>query len=347
MSKVPFKEYLEQVVDGYNLTQENALRAFFIMMSGGATPAQMAAFLVALRIKGETVAELTGAARAMRHKALAFEAPEGAIDTCGTGGDASGTYNISTATAIVTAACGVPVVKHGNRSVSSKSGSADVMRELGVDLAASAEVMQKALEQCGLCFLMAPAYHKAMRHVAPVRQELGLRTAFNLLGPLSNPAGVKRQLLGVYSAELLMPLAETLLELGSEKAWIVHGAGGLDEISLTGETQIAVIENGAIKRKEISPQEAGLAPCNMEDLKGGDAIENAEALERLLAGRESAYRDIVCFNAAAALMIAEKTTNLREGVKMAAEAIDNGSARQTLNVLVKVTNEKDASDEQN
>ncbi len=340
MVALPFQTFIEQAVNGEDLTREQTQRAFQIMMSGGATPAQMAAFIVALRIKGETVEEITGAALTMRHKALAFTAPAHAIDTCGTGGDASGTYNISTATAIVTAACGVPVVKHGNRSVSSKSGSADVMSQLGVNLSASPQLMQRALNECNLCFLMAPAYHRAMRHVAPVRQELGLRTLFNLLGPLSNPAGVKRQLLGVYSPDLLLPMAETLREIGVEHAWIVHGADGLDEISLTGDTHVVELKHNEIKSFIITPQSAELEPCKMTDLKGGDAKKNAQALEQLLAGRASAYRDIVCLNSAAALIIAGKCNTLTHGVKLAQNAIDTGDARHVLNQLIAITGEE-------
>ncbi len=345
MSGIPFKDFIEKTVSGESLTDEEALRAFQIMMSGGATPAQMAALLVAMRINGETVSEMIGAAKAIRHNALTFDAPEGAIDTCGTGGDATGTYNISTATAIVAAACGVPVVKHGNRSVSSKSGSADIMRVLNVDLTAPAEVMQQALHDCNLCFLMAPTYHKAMRHVAPVRQELGMRTLFNLLGPLSNPGGVKRQLMGVYSADLIEPLAKVLRELGCEHAWVVHGHGGLDEISLTGPTKAAILKDNEITLTEIHPSDAGLELCEMEELKGGEATENAAALEQVLAGKKSAYRDIVCLNTAASLVIAGKTNNLAEGVILSAEAIDNGSARHVLNQLIEITNQNKNSQE--
>lgn len=340
MSSNAFIESLHKVANGENLNREEMQRAVQIMMTGGATPAQIAAFLVALRIKGETVEELTGAAMMMRQKALAFDAPADAIDTCGTGGDASGTYNISTATAILVAACGVPVVKHGNRSVSSRSGSADVMREMGVNLAASPTAMQTALNETNLCFLMAPNHHRAMRHISPVRQELGLRTLFNLLGPLSNPAGVKRQLLGVYDAALLQPIAEVLRELGTEAAWVVHGDGGLDEISLTGSTQIAELKNGTITHREITPEDAGLELCEMADLKGGDAYTNALALDQLLSGKASAYRDIVCFNAAATLLLCNVTADLKEGVALASEAIDNTSARHVVNRLVEITNEE-------
>lgn len=340
MSPAPFKDFIQQVVDGRDLSREESQRAFQIMMQGGATPAQMGALLVALRIKGETIDELTGAAITMRQKALQFDAPENAIDTCGTGGDATGTYNISTATAIVTAACGVPVVKHGNRSVSSLSGSADVMRQLNVNLTAPPEVMQQALNECNLCFLMAPSYHKATRHVAPVRQELGLRTLFNLLGPLSNPANVKRQLMGVYDGQLVEPLAHVLRELGATDVWVVHGHGGLDEISLTGETKIAELKDGKITSKTIHPHDAGLEICDMKDLEGGDAEYNARAIERLLAGSASAYRDIVCLNSAASLIVAGRTDNLRTGVEIAQQAIDSGDARHVLNQLVEITNQE-------
>jgi anthranilate phosphoribosyltransferase len=345
MNLAPFKDLIDQLVSGYDLDEEQSIRAFQIMMGGGATPAQIAAFLVAMRIKGETVTEITGAARTMRHKALAFTAPEGAIDTCGTGGDASGSYNISTATAIVTAACGIPVVKHGNRSVSSRSGSADVMKELGVNLQASTETMERALAECNLCFLMAPAYHKAMRHVGPVRQELGMRTIFNLLGPLSNPAGVSRQLLGVYSPRLLQPLAEVLVELEIESAWVVHGHGGLDEISLTGNTQVVRVENGKIDSFEVDPAEANLRLCDPADLRGGDAATNARALEAVLAGRASPYRDIVCLNAAACLVLSHIAEDLAEGALIARKAIDSGDARDSLNTLIRITNEEGSEDD--
>ncbi len=345
MTLAPFKDFIQQVVDGKDLSREEAQRAFQIVMKGGATPAQMGALLVALRIKGETVDELTGAALTMRQKALQFMAPENAIDTCGTGGDSTGTYNISTATAIVTAACGVPVVKHGNRSVSSKSGSADVMAKLDVNLTASHEIMQQALDECNLCFLMAPSYHKATRHVAPIRQELGLRTLFNLLGPLSNPASVKRQLMGVYDIRLIEPLANVLRELGATDVWVVHGHGGLDEISLTGETHIVELKNGKITRRTIHPHDAGLDLCEMKDLKGGDATYNAQAIEQLLAGHASAYRDIVCLNSAASLIVAGKTDNLRDGVAIAQQAIDSTNARHVLNKLIEITNQENLLNE--
>lgn len=334
---VEIQRLLDVLVAGKSLTQDESLRAFQIMMNGGATPAQIAAFLVAMRIKGETVEEITGAALTMRHKALEFAAPDDAIDTCGTGGDAKGTYNVSTAVAIVVAACGVPVVKHGNRSVSSKSGSSDVLEVLRVDVKASPEVMQRALNETNLCFLMAPSYHKAMKHISPVRQDLKLRTIYNLLGPLSNPAGVKRQLVGVFDRTLVRPLAEVLKALGLERAWVVHGADGMDELSLTGPSYVASLEKGEIEEFTLTPQDAGLEPCKMEDLIGGEPEENADALKHLLLGQENAYRDIVLLNSAAALLIAGRCDNLKAGVALAAAAIDSGKARGVLGRLADIT----------
>jgi anthranilate phosphoribosyltransferase len=340
---VEIQRLIEQLVARQDLTREETGRAFQIMMNGGATPAQIAAFLIGLRMKGEKRDEITGAAETMRHKALDFTAPDNAIDTCGTGGDALGTYNISTAVALVVAACNVPVVKHGNRSVSSKSGSSQVLQELLVDVNAPAEIMRQALEEVNLCFLMAPGYHKAMRHLAPIRQELKLRTIFNLLGPLSNPAGVKRQLLGVYDRALVPLLAEVLRDLGAVKAWVVHGADGLDEISLTGPTYIAKLENGRIEETMLHPEDAGLAPCRMDALIGGSPEENAAALKHVLLSDQGAYRDIVLLNSAAALMIADACENLPEGIAMAAEAIDSGKAHKTLMKFAEITQQKDAA----
>ena len=328
---------LKRVVEGEDLPREDAARAFQIIMNGGATPAQMAALLVALKIKGETVEEIIGAATAIRARALPFAAPEGAIDTCGTGGDASGSFNISTATALVVAACGVPVVKHGNRAVSSRSGSSDVLQALGVTPDASLEAMQQCLAEANICFLMAPNYHRAMRHVAPVRTELKLRTIFNLMGPLSNPGQVKRQLLGVYSRDLLRPLAEALLALGCEHGWVVHGHDRLDELTLTDASSVFEIRDGQLREFIVSPEDAGLARCASKDLQGGDAEHNARAMERLLAGQPSAYRDVVLLNAAAALIVAGKTQTLPEGVALAATAIDEGGAREVLNRLIALT----------
>jgi anthranilate phosphoribosyltransferase len=328
---------IAKTAEGENLTGAEISRAFQIMLLGGATPAQIAALLVALRMKGETVEELTGAAQMLREKAVYFPAPENAIDTCGTGGDHSGSLNISTAVAIITAACGVPVVKHGNRSVSSQSGSSDVLSALGVNLHATQEQMQEALEKCNLCFLATPQYHPGMRHVAPIRQELKLRTIFNLLGPLANPARVKRQLLGVYAQDRQEMLAKALRELGSEHVWVVHSEDGLDEISIAAPTRVVELRNGEIREFTIVPEDAGLPRHPLETIQGGDAAFNASALEDLLAGFPGAYRDTVLLNTAAALMIAGKTLTLAEGVLMAAEAIDSGKARTGLDQLAIIT----------
>ncbi len=337
MGSNQIQDILTELAHGRDLSTELAERAFQIMMTGGATPAQMGAFLMGLRSKGETVEEITAGARVLRHKAQTFAAPEGAIDTCGTGGDGKRTFNISTAVAIVTAACGVPVVKHGNRGVTSASGSSDILSELGVNIEATPDISQAALQQTNLCFLMAPLYHKAMRHVAPVRKELGLRTIFNLLGPLANPAGTKRQLLGVYDRAWVRPLAEVLHQLGVVKAWVVHGADGMDEITTTDATYVAILEHGEITERMIAPEEVGLERVPEAALKGGTPDVNARALQELLVGREGAYRDIVLLNTAAALVVADACDSLEEGMGKAREAIDSGKARQTLAAFAGVT----------
>ncbi len=330
-------KFIAEAVEGKDLTIENSARAFQIMLAGGATPAQMAAMLVALRMKGEKTSELIGATLALRERSEHFPVPESTIDTCGTGGDNSGSLNISTAVAIVVAACGIPVAKHGNRSVSSQSGSSDVLNALGVNLQASPEQMQQALAECNLCFLATPYYHKSMRHITPVRQELKLRTIFNLLGPLANPAQVKRQLLGVFAANRQQMLAEAARELGSKHVWVVHSNDGLDEISIASHTRVVELHEGTIREFSISPEDAGLPMHPLEALRGGDATHNAHALERLLAGAKSAYRDAVLLNAAAALIVSGTTQTLTEGVSLASAAIDSGKARQTLNQLIAVT----------
>jgi anthranilate phosphoribosyltransferase len=332
------QQSLHRLLEGESLNADESSRVMQIMLSGGATPAQIAAILVALRMKGETVAEITGAAQAMQLRAIPFLAPADAMDTCGTGGDNSGSYNVSTAVAIVLAACGVPVVKHGNRSVSSRSGSADVMTELGVKLQVAPEVMQEALATCNLAFLLAPAYHKDMRHIAPIRQELKTRTLFNLLGPLVNPATIRKQLLGVYQPSLVRPMAEVLQALGAVSAWVVCGAEGLDEISLVGKTHVAAVTQEGIQEFSITPEQAGLPYYPQDALRGGDAAINARALEHLLAGEASAYRDAVLLNTAAALQIHGDVAQLTEGVTLAAEAIDAGKARNVLDDLVTITN---------
>ncbi|MBY0355133.1 MAG: anthranilate phosphoribosyltransferase [Rickettsiales bacterium] len=337
MGSNEIQDILTELAHGRDLPEPMAERAFQILMSGGATPAQIAAFVMGLRIKGETVTEIIAGARVLRQKAATFTAPEHAIDTCGTGGDGSRTLNISTAVAIVTAACGVPVAKHGNRAVTSASGSSDVLEALGINVRATAEQSQTALEQIGLCFLMAPLYHKAVRHVAPVRQELGLRTIFNLLGPLANPAGTKRQLIGVYSERWLEPVAEALHALGSTKAWIVHGRDGMDEITTTTLTDVAMLQDGVISRLIIDPADYDIEYASLANLSGQDAEYNAKALRQLLGGMKGPYRDIVLLNTAAALCVADAADDLHHGMRLAAEAIDDGRARNILAQLAEVT----------
>ncbi len=333
------KAILAKVATGATLTETEASLAFDIIMSGNATPSQMGAFLMALRVRGETVDEITGAARVMRAKAIPVEAPAGTIDTCGTGGDGSGTYNISTAAALVVSACGVPVAKHGNRAMSSKSGAADVLGALGVNLDCDMGLVRKALWEAKIGFLMAPRHHLAMRNVGPTRVELGTRTIFNLLGPLSNPAGAKRQVLGVYARQWVEPLAHVLKRLGSEAAWIVHGSDGLDEITTTGPTTVAQLKDGEVTVFEVEPEQAGIFRARPDDLKGGDAQVNAGAIHALFDGAHGPYRDIVLLNAAAALVVAGKAADLKQGVERARHAIDSGGARAALQRLVSITNE--------
>lgn len=322
--------FIATAVAGKPLTESEAEAAFEIIMSGEASPVQIASFLTALAVRGETVAEITGAARIMRAKALSVKAPAGAVDTCGTGGDGSGTVNISTAVAIVVAACGVPVAKHGNRKASSKSGTADVLEALGINLDATPDVIERAIAETNIGFLFAQKHHSAMKHVGPVRAELGIRTLFNLLGPLSNPAGAKRQLLGVFSDDWVKPMAETLNALGSERAWVVHGSDGLDELTVTGSSTVAELKNGVVSTFDVTPQDAGLSLHDSSTLKGGDPEDNAKALTSLLDGAPGAYRDIVLLNSAAALIVAEKVDDLKAGANLAAAAIDNGAAKETL-----------------
>jgi anthranilate phosphoribosyltransferase len=325
---------ISQAANGVNLSTEQAARAFQIIMNGGATPAQIAALLVALHMKGESIDEITGAVTAVRAKATPFHAPAGTIDTCGTGGDGKGSLNISTAVALVLAGCGLPVAKHGNRAVSSRSGSADVLEMLGVKIDAPTHVMERMLAEHNFCFLFAPLYHKAMRHVAPVRQELGMRTIFNLIGPLANPAQPTYQLLGVYSPLLVEPLAWVLKQLGVKNALVVHGAGGMDELSLSGPSMVAELKEGEVFVSEILPEDAGIQRSNEDALKGGDAGANADALRKLLMGEKSAYRDAVLLNAAAALIVAEKAQTMTEGAELAAHAIDEGHAYTTLQRVI-------------
>jgi len=297
----------------------------------------MGAFLMALRVRGETVDEITGAARIMRAKALAVDAPPGTIDTCGTGGDSQGTYNISTGAALVVAACGVPVAKHGNRALSSRSGAADVLNALGVRIDVPPDHISRCISQAGIGFMFAPAHHPAMRHVGPTRVELGTRTIFNLLGPLSNPADVKRQMLGVFSKQWVEPLAHVLRNLGSERAFVVHGSDGLDEITTSGSTAVASLENGEVRTFEITPEDVGLARAKPEALRGGDAEQNAKALLGVLKGERGAFRDVAVLNAAAALVVAGKAGDLKEGVAQAQRSIDTGEAEGALERLIVVS----------
>jgi anthranilate phosphoribosyltransferase len=334
-----FKEVMARVLVGKALDQAESESAFDFLMNGRATESQIGGFLMALRMRGETVDEITGAVRAMRAKATPVKAPDGAIDIVGTGGDAAGTYNISTAAALVVAACGVPIAKHGNRALSSKSGSADVLMELGVNLDAPFETVSKAIFEAGIGFMMAPRHHGAMKHVGKPRVELGVRTVFNLLGPLTNPAGVTRQFTGVFAREWIEPLANVLNNLGTEKAWVVHGADGLDELTTTGPSYVAALENGTVKTFEVTPEDAGLAKATLADLKGGDPAFNAKAIQNVLDGNASAYRDAVLLNAAGALIVADKAKTLKDGATLAAKAIDDGNAKATLEKLVAITNE--------
>jgi anthranilate phosphoribosyltransferase len=338
MSVADFKSMLGRLAVGERLSEAESAAAFDVMMSGNATPSQMGAFLMALRFRGETVDEITGAARTMRAKALPINAPPGAIDTVGTGGDNAGTFNISTAAAIVVAGCGVTVAKHGNRNFSSKSGSADILAALGVNLDADVGPVQQAMRDAGIGFLMAPKYHGAMRHVGPTRVELGMRTIFNLLGPISNPAGAKRQLVGVFAAAWVRPIAEVLGKLGSERAWVVHG-DGLDELTTTGTSFVAELNQGKVETFEVTPEAAGLSRAKLADLKGGEPAENAAQLRAILAGEKGPLRDIVLLNAAAALIVAEKAKDLRAGVDLAARAIGSGAAQRALDKLVTITNQ--------
>ncbi|MDA1310211.1 MAG: anthranilate phosphoribosyltransferase [Proteobacteria bacterium] len=335
------KALISLVANGGALSEAQAERAFDIIMSGDATPAQIGGFLMALRVRGETVAEITGAARIMRAKATTISAPDDAIDTVGTGGDASGTYNISTASSFVVSGAGVPVAKHGNRALSSKTGAADVLSQLGVNLDCEMALVERAVHEAGICFMMAPRHHTAMRHVGGPRVELGTRTIFNLLGPLANPALVKRQLVGVFSKDWVEPVTHVLKGLGSTRAWVVHGSDGLDEITTTGPSFVASLEDGAVTTFEIHPELAGLALAKPEDIRGGMPEENAQALRDVLDGAKNAYRDIVLLNAAAALIIAGKVTTLADGAAMAAEAIDSGRARDKLAALVAITTSGD------
>lgn len=324
---------LARLAAGERLAESEAEAAFGMIMAGEATPAQIAGLLMAMRVRGETVPEMTGAVRAMRARMIAVEAPPDAIDIVGTGGDAAGTLNISTATAFVVAGAGVKVAKHGNRALSSRSGAADALGALGIPVMETPiESLPRVLEQAGMCFLMAPRHHAALRHAAGPRMELGTRTIFNLLGPLANPARVTRQMTGAFSPEWLRPMAETLGRLGTEHAWLVHGQG-LDELTLSGPSQVVELKDGHLREFQVTPEDAGLRRAPAEALRGGEPAENAAALEALLEGAEGAYRDCVLLNAAAALIVAGRVKTLPDGVTMAARSLDSGAALEVLNKL--------------
>ncbi|MEM1298757.1 MAG: anthranilate phosphoribosyltransferase [Pseudomonadota bacterium] len=331
------KSLIGRAADG-PLTREEAVQAFEIIMSGEATPAQIGGFLMTLRARGEAVDEIAGAASVMRAKAAAVQAPDGAMDIVGTGGDSKGTLNISTATAFVVAGAGVPVAKHGNKALSSRSGAADALTQMGVNVMVEAPVAQTALDETGICFMMAPMHHAAMRHVGPARVELGTRTLFNILGPLTNPAGVRHQLTGAFSEQMLRPMAETLAALGSSTAWLVHGADGTDEVSIAGPTKVVSLCEGNIMETEIHPEDAGLPVHPFEAILGGTPEDNAKAFAALMDGETGAYRDAVLLNAACALTVVGRADNPKAAVEQARESIDSGAAKAKIEALAAATN---------
>jgi anthranilate phosphoribosyltransferase len=333
-----FRPFINRVSTGKPLSREEATEAFDIIMSGEATPAQIGAFLMALRVRGETVDEIAGAVSVMRAKMTKVDAPADAIDVVGTGGDGAGSYNISTCAALIVAGAGVPVAKHGNRALSSKSGAADVLTALGVKIDLTPEQISRCIKEAGIGFMFAPSHHSAMKHVGPVRVEMGIRTIFNILGPLSNPAGVKRMMVGVFASSWVEPIANALATLGTEHAWVVHGSDGLDEITGTGKSFAAEVKGGKVRVFDIHPEELGLICCKAEDLRGGDAAANAEALRGVLNGMSSAYRDVAVLNAAAGIVVAGKAKDLAEGVVLAGRSIDTGAAKDRLEKLVRVSN---------
>jgi anthranilate phosphoribosyltransferase len=332
------KPIIAKLATGATLSRAEAEEAFGHMLSGETTQAQTAAFLMGLRVRGETIDEITGAVSAMRSRMLRVEAPDDAIDIVGTGGDHSGSYNVSTLAALIVASAGVPVAKHGNRALSSRSGAADVLTALGVKIGLDPEAVTRCIREAGVGFMFAPAHHASMRHVGPVRVELGIRTVFNLLGPLSNPASVKRQLVGAFAAEWLEPMAEVLKSLGSTDLWMVHGSDGLDEITTTGPSDIIELKNGLMRRFTLSPEDAGLARVDSSLLKGGNAEHNAAALMSVLKGEKTPYRDIALINAGASLVVANRAKDIKDGVAIAAHAIDTGATQKTLTRLIDVSN---------
>jgi anthranilate phosphoribosyltransferase len=333
-----FKTLIGKVATGATLSREEAAKAFDHMMSGEATPSQMGGLLMGLRLRGETVDEITGAVTTMRAKMQKVAAPPDAIDVVGTGGDASGSYNISTCAALIVAGAGIPVAKHGNRALSSRSGAADVLGALGVKIDLRPDEITRCIYEAGIGFMFAPAHHPAMKHVGPTRVELGTRTIFNLLGPLSNPAGVKRQMVGVFSRQWVEPLANVLKNLGSERAYVVHGSDGLDEITTSGATSVASLEGGKVTTFEIKPEDVGLSVAKPEQLRGADADTNAAALREVLKGTKGAFRDVALFNAAAAIVVAGKAKDLKDGMAVAAKSLDSGEAEGRLERLVAVSN---------
>ncbi|TCD13252.1 anthranilate phosphoribosyltransferase [Oricola cellulosilytica] len=333
------KPFIAKAADGESLTADEARRAFNVVMSGNATPSQIGGFLLALRVRGETIDEIVGAVTVMREKMTRVDAPENAIDIVGTGGDNSGSYNVSTCAAIIAAGAGATIAKHGNRSLSSKSGSAEALAELGLNLEASPQTIARCIREGGLGFMFAPMHHAAMRHVGPSRVELGTRTIFNLLGPLSSPAGVRRQIVGVFSPEWVEPLAHVLKALGSEHVWVVHGAG-LDELTTAGETKIAELSNGSVKTFTLEPEDVGLERVTIDQLKGGDPAHNAAALREVLGGARNPYRDIACLNAAAGLVVAGLAADLAEGIAKAEASLDEGHARTVIEKVARLSQEK-------
>jgi len=332
------KSIIAKVATGATLSREEAASAFDRMMSGEATPSQLGGLLMALRVRGETVDEITGAVSAVRAKMLRVKAPAGAVDVVGTGGDGSGSVNVSTCASFIVAGTGVPVAKHGNRALSSRSGAADVLSSLGVKIDITPEQVGRCIAEAGIGFMFAPSHHPAWKNVGPTRVELATRTIFNLLGPLANPADVKRQMVGVFSKQWVLPLAQVLKNLGSEAVWVVHGSDGLDEITLTGPTFVAALEGGAIRSFEVSPEEVGLKRVAGDALKGGDAAANAVALQSVLDGRPSPYRDVALLNAAAALVVAGRVRDLKEGMTLGIQSIDSGAAAERLKRLIAVSN---------
>jgi anthranilate phosphoribosyltransferase len=335
---VELKAVIAKVASGAAMSRDEAASVFDLMMAGEATPSQMGALLMGLRVRGETVDEITGAVSAMRAKMIKVDAPANAIDVVGTGGDASGSYNISTCAAFIVAGAGVPVAKHGNRALSSRSGAADVLQALGVKIDLAPQQIAHCIREAGIGFMFAPAHHPATKNVAPTRVELGTRTIFNLLGPVSNPAGVKRQMVGVFSRQWIEPIAQVLGNLGSQAAWVVHGSDGLDEITTSGTTSVAALEDGRVRTFEISPEDAGLPRGKPEQLRGGDAASNAAALLNVLSDKPGPFRDVATLNAAAALVVAGLAKDLKEGVTIAQKSIRSGEAKARLDRLVAVSN---------